>query len=104
MDGVLASQVPDLEAQRVAADTRLDPPVDTDLAPRPTDERLPGLPLLQHLQRAHGPANPYAAGVPATEALAGGEIVQCPIQAGLVVDLVSRQMGDYVLDGPAATV
>src|SRR6202521_570012 len=104
MKGVLASQVPDLQAKRVAADTRLDPPVDADLAPRPTDKRLPRLPLLEHFQRVHRSPNPYAARVPSTEAIAGGQLVQGPVQAGLVVDLVGRQMGDDIHDAPAATV
>src|ERR1700674_1819321 len=103
MDGVLASQVPDLEAQRVAANTRLDPPIDTDLAPGPTDERLPRLPLLQHFQRVHCSANPYATAVPFTEAVAGRQLIQRPVQAGLVVDLVGRQMGHDIFDAPAAT-
>src|SRR4029077_9450382 len=46
VDGILASQMPDLQAQRVAPDTRLDPPIDADPAPGPADERLPRLPLL----------------------------------------------------------
>src|SRR5438132_5098295 len=104
MNGVLASQVPHLEAQRVAADTRLDPAVATDLAPGPADERLPRLPLLEHLQRAHRSPNPYAASVPSFEAVAGGQLVQRPVEAGLVVHLVGRQMGDDVFDAPAATM
>src|SRR3984893_17264940 len=104
MDGVLASQVPDLQAQRVAADTRLDPPIDTDLAPGPADERLPGLPLLQHFQRAHRAANPYATAVPSNEAVAGRQLIHRPVQAALVVDLVGRQVGDHIFDAPALTV
>src|SRR3981081_4559326 len=104
MNGILASQVPDLQAQRGPADCRRAPPVDTDLAPGPADERLPRLPLLEHFQRADRSANPYPASVPSFEAVGGGQLVQCPVQTGLVVDLVGRQVGDDVLDAPAATV
>src|SRR5207245_1805573 len=104
VDGVLAREVPDLEAQRIAADAGLDRPFDADLAPGPADQGLPCLPLLQHLQRAHRSSNPHAAGIPSVEPAAERQLVHGSVEAGLVVDLVGRQMGDDVLDAPAATV
>src|SRR5439155_9775337 len=104
VDGVLAREVPDLEAQRVAADAGLDRPFDADLAPGPAHQGLPCLPLLKHLQRAHRSPNPHAAGIPSVEPAAEGQLIHGSVEAGLVVDLVGGQMGDDVLDAPAATV
>src|ERR1700682_3965113 len=104
MDRVLAGEVPDLEAERVTAPTRWDAGIDADLAPRPSHERLPSLPFLQDLERAHRPANPNAATIPSIESAAERQLFQRAVEACLVVDLVGREMSHHVLDAPAATV
>src|SRR2546421_9060738 len=96
--------MPHLEAQRIAADTDRDPPIDADLAPGPTHQRLPRFPFLQDLQRAHPTTNANAAAVPSMEPTAKGQLVQRPVEAGLVVDLVGREMRHDILHAPAAAV
>src|SRR5919108_573366 len=103
MDRVFASEVPDLEPQRIGAHAGQDFSVDTDLAPRPAHTFLTGLPLLQGLERAQVAAHLHTALVPATQAAGRWQIVKSLVEAGLVVHLIRRQMGDHVLDAPSAT-
>ena len=88
MDGVLARQVPDLEAEWIGADAGLDPGVKSEGAPSPANPFLAGLPFLQHLQWAHPAANLHAAGIPTVEPAAERQLIHRSVEAGLVVDLV----------------
>src|ERR1700730_10497156 len=104
MDGVLPRQVPDLQPERIGSDAGLDRGVESDFAPGAADQCLAGLPLLQHLERVHRPASPYAPTVPSLEPAARGQLVQRPIQARLVVELIGGAMSHDILDPPAATM
>ena len=104
VDGVFLGEMPDLEAERIPADARGDPSAHADRGPGSTDAFLARLPLLQNLEWAHRAPNTHATPVPPVEAAAGWQLLEGAVQAGLVVDLVRRQMGDDVLDAPAAAV
>src|SRR3984893_2599135 len=105
IDGVLACQVPDFQPQRIRPNAGHDPGVEGEPTPRPADALLARLPFLQDLQRGHGPPNAHAPCVPTGEPTARRwQTVQGVVEAGLVVDLVGAEMGNDVLDTPAAAV
>src|ERR1700694_1201007 len=103
--GVLARQVPDLQAERIGPNAGMDAGVEAESAPRPANAFLARLPFLYDLQRGHRPPNANAPCVPTGEPTARRwQTVQGVVEAGLVVDLVGAEMGNDVLDTPAAAV
>src|SRR6202011_1113165 len=98
-------QVPDLQPQWIGPNAGHDPGVEAEPTPRPADALLPRLPFLQDLQRGHRPPNANAPCVPTGEPTARRwQTVQGVVEAGLVVELVGAEVGNDVLDAPAAAV
>src|SRR5205814_10607317 len=64
----------------------------------------PRCPFLPRFQWAHAPPDSYASPVPSVQPAAEGELLKGAVEAGLVVDLIGRQVGDDILYAPAAAM
>src|SRR5436309_11872440 len=104
VDGVLLGKMPDLQTKRISADAGGDPAVHADRAPGTTHPFLPRLPFLQRFQWTHAAPDAYPSTVPSVQAASKRELSKCAVEAGLVVDLVGRQVGDDVFYAPAAAM
>lgn len=104
VDCVFAREVPDLQSQRVATDTRLDRPIETDATPQATDAFLSRLPFLERLQVMHAAPDSNAPRIPAVEPTRKRQLVEGVVEACLVVDLIGREVRHDVLDAPPLAV
>src|SRR5439155_7042579 len=104
VDGVLLGKMPDLQTKRIGTHARGDPAVHHDRAPGATHPLLARFPFLQRFKWAHAAPDSNPSPVPSVQAAAKRELSNCAVEAGLVVDLVGRQVGDDVFDAPAAAM
>jgi len=104
VDRVLLGKMPHLQSKGIGADAGRDPAVHPDRAPGATHALLPRFPFLPRFQWAHIPPDSYASPVPSVQPAAEGELLEGAVEAGLVVDLIGRQVGDDILYAPAAAM
>src|SRR5438094_2467067 len=104
VDRVLLGKMPRLQSKGIGADAGRDPAVHPDRAPGATHALLPRFPFLPRFQWAHIPPDSYASPVPSVQPAAEGELLAGAVEAGLVVDLIGRQVGDDILYAPAAAM